>query len=113
MITVSNIQSQQASPTLLYLVFSVIGPHSFATGEIHMTHSFANLEHHHFKHAMFRRPGDLHAHFFGASALSCAAGVRTRPGDVFEIESPEFGRPLRNPLHRTSESESPVAVRPL
>ena len=33
MITVSNIQSQQASPTLLYLVFSVIGPHSFATGE--------------------------------------------------------------------------------
>lgn len=87
--------------------------HSFATGETHMTHSFANLEHHHFKHAMFRRPGDLHAHFFGASALSCAAGVRTRPGDVFEIESPEFGRPLRNPLHASMQNKELVPVTPL
>lgn len=82
----------------------------FATGEAHMTHSFANLEHHHFKYVQFRRPGDVHAHFFGASALSCAAGIRPQPGDVFEIESPEFGRPLRNPVRSAGEQDTLVVV---
>jgi hypothetical protein len=30
--------------------------------------------------------------------LSFADGIRTEPGDVFEIEAPAFGLPLRNPL---------------
>ena len=68
------------------------------SGEANMCHSIANLEQHHFKYPGFRRPGDVHIYFFGASGLSTAAGVSARPGDVFEVESPAFGRPLRNPL---------------
>lgn len=86
---------------------------SFATGEAHMTHSFANIEHHHFKYAPFRRPGDIHAHYFGASVLSCAAGVKTQSGDVFEIESPLFGRPLRNPLQHSDGPDRLVSVKTL
>jgi hypothetical protein len=68
------------------------------TGESAMNHSLANLEHHHFKYAMFRRPGDVHVHYFGAAALSFAEGIRTQAGDVFEVAVPQFGRPLRNAL---------------
>ena len=70
----------------------------FLTGEANMSHTLANLEHHHFKHAQFRRPGDLHVHFFGAATLSFSDGVRAEPGDVFEIEAPPFRLPARNPL---------------
>jgi hypothetical protein len=68
------------------------------SGEANMCHSIANLEQHHFKYAGFRRPGDVHVYFFGASGLSCTDGVTPQPGDVFEIACPLFGRPLRNPL---------------
>ena len=68
------------------------------SGEDNMCHSIANLEQHHFKYAGFRRPGDVHVYYYGASALSCAAGFATKPGDVFEVDVPAFGRPLRNPL---------------
>jgi hypothetical protein len=71
---------------------------TFQTGEANMSHSIANIEHHHFKYRAFRRPGDMHCHFFGAAVLSSSAGVTARPGDVFEISAPPFGRPLRNPL---------------
>jgi hypothetical protein len=80
------------------------------SGEDNMCHSIENLEHHHFKYRMFRRPGDVHVHFFGASLLSCQDGFRTEPHDVVEIESEPFGRPLRNPLI-WSEEEGPVTVR--
>ncbi|MFD2315637.1 AraD1 family protein [Halomonas organivorans] len=70
----------------------------FLTGEANMAHSVANLEHHHFKYAGFRRPGDVHVHFFGTATLSFADGVQTRDGDRFEIALPAFGRTLRNPL---------------
>lgn len=72
----------------------------FLSGEANMSHSLANLEHHHFKYAMFRRPGDAHVHFFGTATLSFADGIRAEPGDVFEIEADGFGRRLRNPLAR-------------
>ncbi len=68
------------------------------SGEDNMCHSIANLEQHHFKYAGFRRPGDVHVYYYGASALSCAEGFATKPGDVFEVDVPLFGRPLRNPL---------------
>ncbi len=68
------------------------------SGEANMCHSIANLEQHHFKYAGFRRPGDVHIYFYGASGLSCSDGVAARPGDVFEVACPDFGRPLRNPL---------------
>lgn len=63
-----------------------------------MTHSFENLERHHFKYPMFRRPGDIHVHFFGTATLSFSDGVRAQPGDVFEIEAAPFRLPLRNEL---------------
>lgn len=74
----------------------VIWEDEFLSGESNMSHSIANLEHYHFRYDMFRRPGDLHAYFFGAAVLSYAAGVKTVPGDEFEIEATEFGKPLRN-----------------
>lgn len=83
----------------------------FWTGEANMSHSIANLEHHHFKYRQFRRPGDVHVHFFGTATLSFADGVRTRAGDVFEIEAPPFALKLVNPL--AGEVWPPVAVRPL
>ena len=76
-----------------------------------MSHTIANLEHHHFKYEAFRQPGDVHVHMFGTATLSFADGVKTEEGDVFEIEAPEFGLPLRNPLKR--DAETPVEVRAL
>ena len=70
----------------------------FLSGEANMSHSIANLEHHHFKYGLFRQPGDVHVHMFGTATLSFADGIRTEPGDVFEIEAEAFGLPLRNPL---------------
>jgi len=70
----------------------------FLSGEANMSHSIANLEHHHFKYAGFRRPGDVHVHFFGTATLSFSEGFQTQPGDVFEIEAAPFTMPVRNPL---------------
>ncbi len=70
----------------------------FLSGETNMSHSIANLEHHHFKYALFRQPGDVHVHMFGTATLSFADGIKAEAGDVFEIEAPDFGLPLRNPL---------------
>jgi len=83
---------------------AVLWEKPFATGEANMTHAIGNLEHHHFKHARFRRPGDLHVHFFGTATASFADGVATRPGDVFEIEADGFHLPLSNPLVRESDA---------
>jgi hypothetical protein len=81
----------------------------FLTGEANMAHSLANLEHHHFKYPNFRRPGDVHVHFFGTATLSFADDIRTRDGDRFEISLPAFGRPLRNPLRfETSQPDTRV-----
>jgi hypothetical protein len=83
----------------------------FLSGEDNMSHSVANLEYHHFKYDLFRRPGDAHLHFFGTATLSVADGIVPQPGDRFEIEAPTFGRPLRNTLARAADR--PVIVRPL
>ncbi len=70
----------------------------FLSGEDNMSHSIANLEAHHFKYPLFRRPGDVHIHFFGTATLSFSDGFKTEPGDIFEIEAAPFTLPLRNPL---------------
>jgi hypothetical protein len=74
----------------------VLWEKEFLSGEANMCHSLENLEYHHFKYAQFLRPGDVHVHFFGTATLSFADGVRTRPGDLFEISQAEFGAPLVN-----------------
>jgi len=71
---------------------------AFLSGEQNMSHTIANLEHHHFKYGLFNRPGDVHVHFFGTASLSFADGVSVQPGETFEIEAPLFGPPLRNTL---------------
>lgn len=83
----------------------------FLTGEANMSHALRNLEHHHFKYALFRRPGDVHVHCFGTATLSFADGIETRPGDVFEIEASPFRWPLRNTL--TPVAAPAVDVGPL
>jgi hypothetical protein len=80
----------------------------FLSGEENMSHSIANLEHHHFKYPLFRAPGDVHVHFFGTATLSFSDGVRTEEGDVFEIEAEPFTLPLRNALSRAPE----IAIAP-
>ena len=70
----------------------------FISGEANMSHSIANLEAHHFKYALFRRPGDVHVHYFGTATLSFSEGVKTQAGDVFEIAAEGFGLPLVNDL---------------
>ena len=70
----------------------------FISGEQNMSHAIANLEAHHFKYELFRRPGDVHVHFFGTATLSFSDGIKTEKGDVFEIEAEAFGLPLRNRL---------------
>jgi hypothetical protein len=79
---------------------SVVWERPFVTGERNMCHSLANLEYHHFKYAAHRRPGDVHLHFFGTATLSFADGFEALPGDVFEVDLPDLGAPLVNPLAR-------------
>ena len=80
----------------------------FLTGEANMSHTVANLEHHHFKYELFRRPGDVHVHFFGTATLSFAAGVKAQDGDVFEIEAPPFSLPLRNRMQTVPSPQAGV-----
>ena len=84
----------------------------FRSGSERMCHSIANLEHHHFKYSQFRRPGDVHVHFFGASLLSYSSGLVIRPGDSIRIAAREFGRPLVNPIVSKAQT-APVRVRVL
>lgn len=76
----------------------IIWRQPFLSGEDNMSHAIANLEHHHFKYELFRRPGAVNIHFLGTATLSFTDGIVARPGDVFEIELPQFGAPLRNTL---------------
>jgi len=80
----------------------------FLSGEDNMSHTIANLEYHHFKYDLFCQPGDVHVHMFGTATLSFADGVKTGPGDIFEIEEAQFGAPLRNPVRM--DQERPVII---
>ena len=77
---------------------AVLWQKPFLTGEGNMSHSFANLEYHHFKYRQHRVPGDVHLHFFGTATLSFVDNIRVEPGDEFEIDLPALGAPLTNPL---------------
>jgi len=91
---------------------AVLWEKPFLSGEANMSHTIANLEHHHFKNALFRRPGDVHVHFFGTATLSFTEGIATRAGDIFEIEADAFRLPLSNRLVREAP-QTPIAVRML
>jgi hypothetical protein len=76
----------------------VVWEKPFLTGEANMSHTVANLEGHHFKYALFRRPGDVNIHYFGTATLSVSDGFKTLEGDIFEIAADAFGLPLSNPI---------------
>ena len=84
-----------------------------ASGERWMCHSLANLEHHHFKHAEHRRPGDVHIHFFGADMFSYKDRLRLEDGDLMTISFAGCGRPLRNPIRITRSEQELVVVKSL
>ena len=87
---------------------------SIETGEENMSHSLANLEHHHFKYEAHRRPGHVHVHFFGAHSLSFGEGIELESNDVMQLRFDGFGRPLRNPLQiETKDKSELVRVRSL
>ena len=82
----------------------------FISGEDNMSHTFANLEHHHFKYDLFRQPGDVHVHCFGTATASFADGVQTKDGDVFEISAAPYAYGLRNPLITRAEEKVEVKL---
>ncbi|OJU08380.1 MAG: FAH family protein [Alphaproteobacteria bacterium 64-11] len=88
----------------------IIFDQPFLSGEDNMSHTIANLEAHHFKYEGFRRPGDVHVHFFGTATLSFSAGVKTQPGDVFELEADAFLFALRNPLAAAQPAPTSVTA---
>jgi hypothetical protein len=89
---------------------TVVWEKLFLTGEANMCHSLENLEYHHFKYVAHRHPGDVHLHFFGTATLSFADGIRTQPGDLFEIDLPALGAPLCNPLRTARAGFVPGGV---
>ena len=89
---------------------NVLWEKPFVSGEANMSHTLANLEHHHFKYDVFCQPGDVHVHMFGTATLSFADGIKPQAGDVFEIESDVFGLPLRNPLKVAPATSGAVKV---
>ena len=96
----------------IYRDGAMIWEKPFLSGEANMSHSYANLEHHHFKYDVFRQAGDVHVHMFGTATLSFADGVVPQAGDVFEIDAPALGMALRNPLE-FSPDEGLISVRTL
>ena len=81
-----------------------------ASGNENTCHSLANMEHHHFKYASHRRPGDLHLHFFGADAFSFGEGVSLEQGDIMVVSWEGMGRALRNPIRINQEADRFVEV---
>ena len=84
----------------------------FQTGEEHMCHSLANLEDHHFKYPQFRRPGDVHLHFFGTTTLSFGNCEPLADGDRIRIEFAGMGPPLLNSVRRVPADDTPFKVQP-
>jgi hypothetical protein len=82
----------------------------FLSGERHMSHTIRNLEHHHFKYAPFRRPGDAHVHFFGTATISFSDGIQLHAGDTIEIEADAFNLPLRNTVSVAHSKDQRVRV---
>lgn len=92
---------------------AVLWSKSFGTGETNMCHSLQNIEHHHFKFEIHRRPGDVHVHFFGTACLSFSDGIHLQDGDVMQVAAEHFGRPLRNPVRISKLKSDPITASPL
>jgi hypothetical protein len=74
------------------------------TGEENMSHSLANLEHHHFKFTGHQLAGQVHIHFLGAHSLSFGDHVELQDGDWMQVRYDGYGRALRNSVRREVRS---------
>jgi len=84
------------------------------TGEDNMSHSLANLEHHHFKFEGHCAPGTVHVHFLGAHSLSFGEGIELEDGDWMQVRYQGYGRALRNPVSKEDKKlDRLVRVQPL
>jgi hypothetical protein len=84
------------------------------TGEENMSHSLANLEHHHFKFDQHRMPGHVHVHFFGAHSLSFGEGIVLVDGDWMQVQFEGYGRALRNPIRFEAKDRNQlIRIHPL
>lgn len=97
----------------VYRENSLVWEKPIQSGQANMCHSLENMEHHHFKFPMHRRPGDAHVHFYGASAFSFGDQVRLASGDIMEVHYRGFGLPLRNPTAVQAGPATLVRVLPL
>ncbi len=75
--------------------------------------ALASIEPDHFESADFRRPGDVHIHFFGERVFHSAAPVDAAEGEQAEIEFEGLGRALLNTVHFEEPSVRRVAASPL
>ncbi|MBX9410099.1 FAH family protein [Pseudomonas baetica] len=107
---VGELPQHLAGTTRILRDGEVLWQNEFLSGEANMCHSLSNLEYHHFKYSQFLRPGDVHIHFFGTATLSFADGIRTQPGDVFEISQAEFGAPLVNGIAPVAAAFEPDSI---
>ncbi|MFA9232019.1 MAG: AraD1 family protein [Microgenomates group bacterium] len=112
-ILVGDLPTDIRGTSRIHRAGQVLWEKPFLSGEANMSHSFANLEHHHFKYNLFCAPGDLHVHMFGTATLSFADGIKPESGDVFEIEAAPFGLALRNPLAFAAARPDAVRVKQL
>ncbi|HMB64354.1 MAG TPA: AraD1 family protein [Eudoraea sp.] len=76
------------------------------TGESNMAHNILNLEYHHFKYENHAVPGQCHIHFFGADAFSFGEELLLKEGDIMKVAWQGMGRPLRNRLVKSGQSET-------
>jgi len=91
----------------------VVWESGIASGRRWMSHTLANLEHHHFKHVEHRNPGDAHIHFLGADVFSFRDQVRLDAGDEMVVSYEGMGRALRNPLRIEGREQAFVEVKVL
>jgi hypothetical protein len=82
------------------------------SSEVPVLLALASIEPDHFESADFRRPGDVHIHFFGERIFNSVLAIQAAEGEAAEIEFEGLGRALLNTVH-FEEPTRRVAATPL
>ena len=83
----------------------IIWEEDFKTGSKYMTHSLENIEHHVFKHEIFRKPGGVHVLYLGADQFSFRDGIEFCSEDKIDISANIFKFPLVNKVFVNSKQK--------
>jgi hypothetical protein len=83
------------------------------SAEVPLLLALASIEPDHFESADFRRPGDVHVHFFGERLFGSSAPLHAAEGEQAEIEFEGLGRGLLNTIHLEEPAAWRVAATPL